>query len=291
MKKIVLFAAIAAAAGLASCTAQAPKANLKSEIDSLSYSMGVNQTNGLMDFVKGTMGIDSVHMADFMKGLLDGVQPTSKKEKAYLVGVQVGQQISDDRMFNNYNKQLFDNDSTLSLSKDDFIAGFIESVRGKAVFTMNDARNFIQTHAETIKAKTLEKKYADNKAAGEKFLAENKTKEGVVTTESGLQYKIIKAGKGEIPTNTSTVKVNYKGTLIDGTEFDSSYKRNEPASFRADQVIKGWTEALSMMPVGSKWELYIPQELAYGSRDTGGQIKPFSTLIFEVELLGIEKKK
>ena len=253
--------------------------------------MGVNQTNGLMDFVKGTMGIDSVHMADFMKGLLDGVQPTSKKEKAYLVGVQVGQQISDDRMFNNYNKQLFDNDSTLSLSKDDFIAGFIESVRGKAVFTMNDARNFIQTHAETIKAKTLEKKYADNKAAGEKFLAENKTKEGVVTTESGLQYKIIKAGKGEIPTNTSTVKVNYKGTLIDGTEFDSSYKRNEPASFRADQVIKGWTEALTMMPVGSKWELYIPQELAYGSRDTGGQIKPFSTLIFEVELLGIEKKK
>ena len=291
MKKIVLFAAIAAAAGLASCTAQAPKANLKSEIDSLSYSMGVNQTNGLMDFVKGTMGIDSVHMADFMKGLLDGVQPTSKKEKAYLVGVQVGQQISDDRMFNNYNKQLFDNDSTLSLSKDDFIAGFIESVKGKAVFTMNDARNFIQTHAETIKAKTLEKKYADNKAAGEKFLAENKTKEGVVTTESGLQYKIIKAGKGEIPTNTSTVKVNYKGTLIDGTEFDSSYKRNEPASFRADQVIKGWTEALTMMPVGSKWELYIPQELAYGSRDTGGQIKPFSTLIFEVELLEIEKKK
>ena len=290
MKKIVLFAAIAAAAGLASCTAQAPKANLKSEIDSLSYSMGVNQTNGLMDFVKGTMGIDSVHMADFMKGLLDGVQPTSKKEKAYLVGVQVGQQISDDRMFNNYNKQLFDNDSTLSLSKDDFIAGFIESVRGKAVFTMNDARNFIQTHAETIKAKTLEKKYADNKAAGEKFLAENKTKEGVVTTESGLQYKIIKAGKGEIPTNTSTVKVNYKGTLIDGTEFDSSYKRNEPASFRADQVIKGWTEALTMMPVGSKWELYIPQELAYGARETGGQIKPFSTLIFEVELLEIEKK-
>ena len=290
MKKIVLFAAIAAAAGLASCTAQAPKANLKSEIDSLSYSMGVNQTNGLMDFVKGTMGIDSVHMADFMKGLLDGVQPTSKKEKAYLVGVQVGQQISDDRMFNNYNKQLFDNDSTLSLSKDDFIAGFIESVRGKAVFTMNDARNFIQTHAETIKAKTLEKKYADNKAAGEKFLAENKTKEGVVTTESGLQYKIIKAGKGEIPTNTSTVKVNYKGTLIDGTEFDSSYKRNEPASFRADQVIKGWTEALTMMPVGSKWELYIPQELAYGARNAG-QIKPFSTLIFEVELVSIEDKK
>ena len=146
-------------------------------------------------------------------------------------------------------------------------------------------------HEEAIKAKALEEKYGENKAAGEKFLAENKTKEGVVTTESGLQYKVIKAGKGEIPTKESTVKVNYKGTLIDGTEFDSSYKRNAPATFRADQVIKGWTEALTMMPVGSKWELYIPQELAYGARETGGQIKPFSTLIFEVELLEIEKKK
>ena len=130
----------------------------------------------------------------------------------------------------------------------------------------------------------MEKKYADNKAAGEKFLAENKTKEGVVTTPSGLQYKIITKGTGEIPADSSKVKVNYKGTLIDGTEFDSSYKRKEPATFRANQVIKGWTEA-----VGSKWELYIPQELAYGARETGGQIKPFSTLIFEVELVGIEK--
>ena len=156
---------------------------------------------------------------------------------------------------------------------------------------MEEARAFVQARTEAIKAKALEEKYGENKAAGEKFLAENKTKEGVVTTESGLQYKVIKAGKGEIPTKESTVKVNYKGTLIDGTEFDSSYKRNAPASFRADQVIKGWTEALTMMPVGSKWELYIPQELAYGARETGGQIKPFSTLIFEVELLEIEKKK
>ena len=135
----------------------------------------------------------------------------------------------------------------------------------------------------------MEKKYADNKAAGEKFLAENKTKEGIVTTPSGLQYKIITKGTGEIPADSSKVKVNYKGTLIDGTEFDSSYKRKEPATFRANQVIKGWTEALTMMPVGSKWELYIPQELAYGARETGGPIKPFSTLIFEVELVGIEK--
>ena len=150
--------------------------------------------------------------------------------------------------------------------------------------TMEQAQTYTQTAMEAIKAKAMEEKYADNKAAGEKFLAENKTKEGVKTTPSGLQYKVITEGKGAIPADTCKVKVNYKGTLIDGTEFDSSYKRKEPTTFRANQV----TEALTMMPVGSKWELYIPQELAYGSRDQG-QIKPFSTLIFEVELLSIEK--
>ena len=103
-----------------------------------------------------------------------------------------------------------------------------------------------------------------------------------------MQYKVITKGTGAIPADTSSVKVNYKGTLIDGTEFDSSYKRNEPTTLRANQVIKGWTEALTMMPVGSKWEIYVPQELAYGAREAG-QIKPYSTLIFEVELLGIEK--
>ena len=290
MKKIVLFAAIVAAAGLASCTAQAPKANMKSEIDSLSYMMGVTNTQGLMDFAAQRMGVDSANISNFIKGIEEGINLNSKKDKAYMAGVQIGQQISGD-MFEGINRQLFGNDSTQALSKDNFLAGFIAAVKNGAVVTVEDAKAFVETRTEAIKAKALEAKYGENKAAGEKFLAENKTKEGVVTTESGLQYKIIKAGKGEIPTKESTVKVNYKGTLIDGTEFDSSYKRNAPASFRADQVIKGWTEALTMMPVGSKWELYIPQELAYGARETGGQIKPFSTLIFEVELLEIEKKK
>ena len=290
MKKIVLFAAIVAAAGLASCTAQAPKANMKSEIDSLSYMMGVTNTQGLMDFAAQRMGVDSANIGNFIKGIEEGINLNSKKDKAYMAGVQIGQQISGD-MFEGINRQLFGNDSTQALSKDNFLAGFIAAVKNGAVVTVEDAKAFVETRTEAIKAKALEAKYGENKAAGEKFLAENKTKEGVVTTESGLQYKIIKAGKGEIPTKESTVKVNYKGTLIDGTEFDSSYKRNAPATFRADQVIKGWTEALTMMPVGSKWELYIPQELAYGARETGGQIKPFSTLIFEVELLEIEKKK
>ena len=290
MKKIVFFAAIVAAAGLASCTSQAPKANLKSEIDSLSYMMGVTNTQGLSDFAYQRLGVDSASYTDFVRGIQDGIHKTSKQEKAYIAGIQIGQQVSGD-MIENINMQLFGNDSAQSLSKDNFLAGFIAAVKNGAVVSVEDARTFVETHTEAIKAKALEAKYGENKAAGEKFLAENKTKEGVITTESGLQYKVIKEGKGEIPTKESSVKVNYKGTLIDGTEFDSSYKRNAPATFRADQVIKGWTEALTMMPVGSKWELYIPQELAYGSRETGGLIKPFSTLIFEVELLEIEKKK
>ena len=288
MKKVSIFMAIAAAASLASCTAQAPKANLKTDIDSLSYSIGMAQTQGLKGYLTGRLDVDTAYMAEFIKGLNEGANKTSKKDIAYMAGLQIGQQISN-QMMKGINQELFAGDSTKTISKDNFMAGFIAGTLEKGgVMTMEAAQEYTRTAMETIKAKAMEEKYADNKAAGEKFLAENKAKEGVKTTESGLQYKVITEGKGEIPAETCKVKVNYKGTLIDGTEFDSSYKRNEPATFRANQVIKGWTEALTMMPVGSKWELYIPQELAYGSRESG-QIKPFSTLIFEVELVGIEK--
>ena len=290
MKKVSIFMAIAAAASLASCTAQAPKANLKTDIDSLSYSIGMAQTQGLKGYLTGRLDVDTAYMAEFIKGLNEGANKTSKKDIAYMAGLQIGQQISN-QMMKGINQELFAGDSTKTISKDNFMAGFIAGTLEKGgVMTMEAAQEYTRTAMETIKAKAMEEKYADNKAAGEKFLAENKTKEGVKTTESGLQYKVITEGKGEIPADTCKVKVNYKGTLIDGTEFDSSYKRNEPATFRANQVIKGWTEALTMLPVGSKWELYIPQELAYGSRESG-QIKPFSTLIFEVELVGIEKDK
>ena len=290
MKKVSIFMAIAAAASLASCTAQAPKANLKTYIDSLSYSIGMAQTQGLKGYLTGRLDVDTAYMAEFIKGLNEGANKTSKKDIAYMAGLQIGQQISN-QMMKGINQELFAGDSTKTISKDNFLAGFIAGTLEKGgVMTMEAAQEYTRTAMETIKAKAMEEKYADNKAAGEKFLAENKAKEGVKTTESGLQYKVITEGKGEIPADTCKVKVNYKGTLIDGTEFDSSYKRNEPATFRANQVIKGWTEALTMMPVGSKWELYIPQELAYGSRESG-QIKPFSTLIFEVELVGIEKDK
>lgn len=288
MKKISFFVAIAAAASLASCTAQAPKANMKSEIDSLSYMMGMTNTNGLKQYVVGQMGVDTTFMAEFIKGIEAGSQKSGKKEEAYMAGLQIGQQLNG-RIFEGTNQQLFGNDSTQSLSKENFLAGFIAAVKEKGTaVTMEEAQAFVEKHAEAIKAKALEAQYADNKTAGEKFLADNKGKEGVKTTPSGLQYKVITEGKGAVPADTSSVKVHYKGTLIDGTQFDSSYDRKEPTTFRANQVIKGWTEALTMMPVGSKWELYIPQDLAYGARDAG-QIKPFSTLVFEVELLDIEK--
>jgi FKBP-type peptidyl-prolyl cis-trans isomerase len=129
-----------------------------------------------------------------------------------------------------------------------------------------------------------------NKQAGEAFLAENKKKEGVVTLPSGLQYKILKAGDGIKPTAEDTVVCQYRGTLIDGKEFDSSFKRNQPATFQVNRVIKGWTEALQLMPVGSKWQLFIPSALAYGEASPGADIPPDSTLIFEVELVSIQPK-
>ena len=289
MRKFGFFAVALAAISFASCTAQAPKAEFKNEIDSLSYMFGVANTQGLDYYISGQLGVDTTYMADFIAGVVAGVSQNTPKDVAYNAGLQIGQQITG-RIIEGINNQLFAGDSTQALNQDNFIAGFVSALKKKpGMVTPEEASAYVQTHADAIKAMALEAKYGENKAAGEKFLAENAKKEGVKTTESGLQYKVIKEGKGAIPTETSTVKVHYKGTLVDGTEFDSSYNRNEPTSFRANQLIKGWTEALTMMPVGSKWELYIPQELAYGARETG-DIKPFSTLIFEVELLEIEKK-
>ena len=288
MKKSTALMVLAAAAGLASCgQSGTPKANMKSDIDTLSYMVGVSNSQGLKDYVVGRLGVDTTYMADFIKGIKEGMKNTSDKEKAYMAGMQIGQQVSGD-MYEAINNQLFAGDSTTTMSKENFLAGFIAAVEENSLVAPDSASMYVRTKSEEIKTKALEAKYGEYKKENEEFLANNKSKDGIKVTESGLQYRIIKEGKGEIPTKTSRVKVHYKGTMIDGTEFDSSYERKEPTTFRADQVIKGWTEALTMMPVGSKWELYIPQELAYGSREAG-KIKPFSTLIFEVELISIEK--
>ncbi len=154
--------------------------------------------------------------------------------------------------------------------------------------TADEAMKQFQTKMQARQKENSDRLYGKNKEEGARFLAENKGKDGVVSLPSGLQYKVLTQGTGAIPKATNRVKVHYEGHLIDGTEFDSSYKRGEPTSFGVNQVIKGWTEALCLMPVGSKWELYIPYNLAYGER-AAGKIPPFSTLIFTVELLSIEK--
>lgn len=263
---------------------------LKNEVDTLSYAIGMAQTQGLKEYLATRLNVDTTYIDDFVKGLTEGANTVDDKKKtAYFAGVQIGQQVGS-QMMAGINRELFGNDSTQTISKENLMAGFVSAVSGKnCLMTMETAQATTERLMESIKEQTMEKQYGDNKKAGEDFLAKNAKQKGVKTLESGVQYKVLQEGKGEIPTATQKVKVHYEGKLIDGTEFDSSYKRGEPAEFRGDQVIKGWTEALTHMPVGSIWEVYIPQGLAYGSREQGN-IKPFSTLIFKIELLEIIDK-
>lgn len=170
--------------------------------------------------------------------------------------------------------------------------GIRDALANKTIIPETEARQTISTWQREARAKQEEKRQQQgekNKTEGEKFLAENRSKPGVVTTASGLQYKVLQEGKGGSPKASDTVTVHYRGTLIDGTEFDSSYKRNQPSTFNVSGVIRGWTEALQMMKPGDKWQLFIPSELAYGARGKGPQIGPNATLIFEVELLSFER--
>ncbi|SNU03834.1 FKBP-type peptidyl-prolyl cis-trans isomerase FklB [Prevotellaceae bacterium MN60] len=293
MKKIT-FAAIAAVATVMmySCGNGTPKANLKSDVDTVSYAIGMAQTQGLKDYLVGRLGVDTTYMDEFIKGLNEGANAgDDKKKAAYYAGIQIGQQISS-QMVKGINHELFGDDSTKTISLKNFMAGFVAGTTGKdALMTVDSASVVAQTMMRSIKAKLMEKEFGPNKKAGEDFLKANAKKEGVVTLPSGLQYKVLKEGKGALPKDTSRVKVHYEGRTIDGKVFDSSYKRGEATDFRANQVIPGWTEALTHMPAGSTWEVYIPQELAYGERQQGADIKPFSTLIFKIELLEVDSKK
>ena len=269
-------------------------------IDSLSYSMGMAQTQGLKDYLVKQMKVDVNQTDDFVKGLKEGVNAGEDKQKAaYYAGLQIGQQIVR-QMKPGINKELFGDDANKSISMDQFMAGFISGYTGKdGLMSMEDAQKLAQRLMDEVKTEALLEKYGDNKKAGEDFMAAQaklakKKKSGITVLPSGLMYKVLTKGNGPVAKATDKVKVKYEGRLIDGTVFDSTEKHGgEPATFAPSQVIKGWTEALTLMPVGSKWQLYIPQELAYGSRDAG-QIKPFSALIFDVEVLEIvedEKKE
>ena len=207
------------------------------------------------------------------------VLKSQKEKNSYAIGVDVG---------NSMKRQALDVDpNVLSLGIKDALSN------GKLLLTEKEMRETLMNLQKELMAKQSERnqKLAEtNKKTGETFLAENKKKEGVVTLPSGLQYKIIKTGTGGFPTAAHTVTVNYKGTLVDGTEFDSSYKRGEPVTFPVGGVIPGWTEALQKMKVGSKWQLFVPSSLGYGEKGAGSVIGPNAALIFEVELISVLPK-
>lgn len=300
MKK-ALFIALALVAGASSFTANAVKKKmvmapvqekvepvvLANSSDSVSYAAGMTMTNGLVPFLL-QQKMDTTLMSEFVRSFMENVKRgDDPKMKAYVIGMSIAQQVNE-RMLPGMRKE-FENTPD-SILADLFYRGFTDALmKDTTVFTLNKAEDYFTEKQKADKAIREEKLYGANRDAGKKFLEENAQKEGVITLPSGLQYKVLVKGEGEVPTRSDKVKVNYEGRLLDGTVFDSSYKRNEPSEFTPTQVIKGWTEALTMMPVGSKWQLYIPYELAYGERGAGEDIKPYSTLIFDVELLDIVK--
>jgi FKBP-type peptidyl-prolyl cis-trans isomerase FklB len=238
--------------------------------------------------------INAPRLNEFIKGLK--VTMNLEEKSPYAQGLSIGTQFSQ-QMLPQFNSMLFGANSTQKVSNDQILAGLISVLKNKSLaISKMDASALVQKEIEKAQEseqarqeEELKVQYADSIAAGDAFMAENAKREGVITLPSGLQYEVLKAGKGAIPTETDRVKVHYHGTLINGTVFDSSVNRGEPSSFGVTQVIAGWTEALKLMPVGSKWKLYIPYNLAYGAQDRG-TIKPYSNLIFDVELLEIEKK-
>ena len=287
MKRIFIFMALAAmvlsvnaakkpkkvnATTAATSQVAASAASKEATSDSLSYAAGYIQTNGLTNYLLQN-NVDTAYMADFIQGLKDlKAKGNDPRLVAYSEGVRIAQMINT-RMIPGVSKELQSTGNTVN--SDQLYAGFIAALEG-------DTTKFNMQTAEDYFNKTFSR-------PSEEWLKANKTKPGVVTTASGLQYKVITMGTGERPKADQEVEVKYEGHLIDGTEFDSSYKRNpQTTKFKCNQVIKGWTEGLQLMPVGSKFEFYIPQELAYGSRGMGAKIPPYSALIFTVELISVK---
>lgn len=287
MKKlnIIIAVALVAAFTLSSCNSNKPKLpELKTQNDSLNYALGVAYGDNLKtNYIKGDSAQKSIKT--LFEGLNEGSKGKVEKENEELValGNQIGTSLKQQK------KAGFLGDSALTLDFKLVRQGLLNGLKGfKDQMNSKQAQEYLQKTMMARQAIKMEKQFGPNKKAGELFLVENAKKAGVVTTASGLQYEVIKKGNGPLPTETDKVKVDYHGTLIDGTVFDSSVQRKTPVSFPVNGVIPGWTEALKLMPVGSKYKIYVPQQLAYGSQDRGA-IKPFSMLIFEVELLAIEK--
>ncbi|MCF0202178.1 MAG: FKBP-type peptidyl-prolyl cis-trans isomerase [Bacteroidaceae bacterium] len=286
MKKLTLMAFAAIAFVTVSCGQKAPKADLKTDADTLAYAFGYSQAEGMKQALM-QQGVDTAYMDDFYKGLFEGASSgDDKKKAAYLIGVQFGQIISQ-RMVPGVSSDLYGNDSTKTISLSNLMAGLMSGVKRDTTI-MNQMK--AQETFTNLSAKIKAKQYEATIQAGKDFIAKYAQQSGVKQLgTTGIYYKVLTEGTGAKPETTSKVTVNYEGKTIEGKVFDSSYQRKEPAKMRADQVIKGWTEVLKNMPVGSKWECVIPQELAYGERQAGAEITPYSTLVFTIELISIDK--
>ena len=300
MKKMMILA-LAFVAGASLYTADAAKKKkvaqteepavekvvLNNSADSISYTAGMSATEGLVGYLL-QQKVDTAMMADFVKGFMTCVnQGDDPKAKAFQMGMTIAQQLKE-RMLPGMKKELTDTPD--SIVEPIFYRGFTDALmQDTTLFKVSKAATFFKEKMESNMKARDEKRYGANRDAGKQFLAENARKDSVITLPSGLQYKVLVKGNGKVPQMTDKVKVHYEGRLLDGTVFDSSYKRGEPSELTPKQVIKGWTEALTMMPEGSKWQLYIPYDLAYGDREAG-QIKPYSMLIFDVELIEIVTK-
>ena len=258
------------------------------KIDSLSYIMGLTQTNGLKDYLAQVYKMDTTNLDKFYEGMLDYFNSKgNKSEVAYNAGLLIASQI-DMNMLRSQDYQLVGNDSTEVISRKHFLAAFFNKLKGEKAATdltdqdaMFTARRLNEELRQAVNQKWQKK--------NEDWMAEVAKKDGVKKLSDNLYYEVITEGTGEVPTDSSKVKVNYEGKLMDGNVFDSGYERGEAAEFAANQVIPGWTEALTHMPVGSKWKLYIGQEKGYGERQAGS-IRPYSALEFTVELLDIVKE-
>lgn len=286
MKRVNIILTVVAVLALiaTSCSEYKEKSvKLGDNLDSLNYSFGYVNGKILREYhlKNDTTGEG---LKSLMKGINDGLNEKAVDETLKPV-IEMGSMIGNQLKTN----EDFYGDSTLTMNYDLLRQGLINGIsKSDGMMNADAARDYFNHTMEAMQAKKMEASYGPNKSNGEAFLAENAKKEGVVTTASGLQYEVIVAGKGAVPAATDKVRVHYHGTLIDGTVFDSSVQRGEPAEFGVNQVIKGWVEGLQLMPVGSKYKFYIPQDLAYGAQ-AQGNITPFSTLIFEVELIAIVK--
>jgi len=268
--------------------AQKPKGTLKTDMDSLSYAYGIQITQGLEEYLQ-QMGIRSAAAKEaFFKNFLEASKVNEKDttaialSKARLMGQQIGMQVSTD-MFSKTNETLFGSNSTQSLNKSQFLAGFLAAAQNKPLLMGKEtAQTLVQEKTEALQAKANEKLKTENQA----FLDENKKKAGVIVTPSGLQYKVEKEGTGIKPAAEDTVMVNYVLTDISGKKLDG----NNAIKFALNQVIPGWTEGIQLMSQGAKYTLYVPYNLAYGEQGRRPQIEPYATLIFDIDLLEVMQK-